>query len=100
MLFMHIIRAIALLSTSNVQTFFYCSICKITPCRENKVDTEKGRTMTCLEEHTHSNEIYLCCDDFIHCKNFPKDKMINFTLGEAESSTENDTYHFCIILFF
>ena len=72
-------------SVSHVQNRFYCSICKMHLFRENKVDPETGRTMTCLEEFVCSDEVRLCCDDFTHCKNFPKDKIINLRPGRSSN---------------
>ena len=64
-------------SINHVKPFFFCSICKMPLCRENKVNPEAGRAMIFLEDHEHSDESHFCCNDLIRCKNFPKDKILN-----------------------
>ena len=61
-------------SVNYVQFFFCYSICKMPICRESKVNRKTGRAMTYLEEHAHSDESHLCCNDFIYCWHFPKEK--------------------------
>ena len=43
----------------------------------------------------NSNEMHVCCDDFIHCKNFPMDKIINLHPLRSSNKHKRDDEHAC-----
>ena len=74
-------------SVNYVQTCFCCSICKILLWREDRIYLVAGRTMTYFKEHGNYDESHICCNNLIHCRNYPIDKMIN--LDPRRSSKKN-----------
>ena len=51
--------------------------------------------MDYLEEHISSDEMHICCDDFIQCKTFPMDEMINFCPYRSTNKHKKDDEHAC-----
>ena len=59
------------------QTCWFCSICKMPLCKENRKDESIKRNQSCFEEHELGDDKNIACGDYTVGQPFPEDEQVN-----------------------